>query len=319
MPISAVFATKPINCTEPLCPPFAPKPMPAEHLYPDAPSPADLIEGIKPMPPTARVLARLQHLLADPNSGLDDISALLRLDAPLVTRVIHISNSIMFSRGDRTNTIEEAVNRIGFREIYRLVAVIAAQSICSSPLPAYQMGVDEVWEESVAGALAAEQIAYSLNEDTAVAYTVGLLRSIGRRPINQFLAQRDPKRVLINDLFPNEALGAEIGLLGYSQAEVSAQMLKKWDFTPTIFESIRHQYEPMAAREPYDSMACLLYAARLLASLMQSKQEIPVSEEENEILGLLRLDRNSLLEIMPSLAVAMERARRILSAMKSVR
>lgn len=287
--------------------------------YPDSPTPDQLIEAIKPLPPTARVLSRLQQLLSDPNSGLDDISTLLRLDAPLVTRVIHVSNSIVFRRGEATRTIEEAVNRIGFREIYRLVAVIAAQAISSGPMPAYGMSGEQVWEESVACALAAEHVANHLNEDGSVAYTVGLLRAIGRRPINQYLITKDAAKVLNNDGYPNETVGAEIAVLGYSHAEVAAALLKKWDFPAGTVFPVRHQFAPLSAGPDHETMASILMAARLLAAKLITREEPPVADDEADVLGVLRINRGDLTDMLPRLSVSMERARQITGALKSVR
>lgn len=285
--------------------------------YPDAPTPEHLIEAIKPLPPTARVLARLQHLLSDPNSGLDDIAALLKLDAPLVTRVIHVSNSIVFRRGEPTATIEEAINRIGFREIYRLVAVIAAQAFSSGPLPAYGMSAEAVWEDSVATALAAELISNHINEDGSVAYTVGLLRAIGRRPINAYLQQKQATLLLANHSFPEDYTTSEVSMLGYNQAEIAARLLKRWDFTPGIVEPVRHQCDPLKAPQAYDRMTCLLFAARMLTARFLTHEEIPESLEEAEILADLRLDRIELLSLLGQLETAMERARQITGAMNS--
>src|SRR3954470_15407538 len=92
----------------------------------DYPTPERLVAALGQLPPMAHVLARLQRLLADPNSGLDDIADLIRLDAALTTRIIQISNSVWFGRGMPCRTIVDAVNRVGFREVYHLVAVVAS-------------------------------------------------------------------------------------------------------------------------------------------------------------------------------------------------
>ena len=281
------------------------------HSYPANPNAEDLIVGLRQLPPTARVLARLQHLLADPNSGLDDIAALLRLDAPLVTRIIQISNSVLLRRGEPCRTIEESVNRVGFREIYRLVAMVASKAMVSGPLSSYGMTGDVSWRLSVGCALGAEKIAERLNEDNAVAYTVGLLHAIGRMPINQFLLNTDGKRVLTNEGFPYEHSAAELALLGYTQAEVGAQMLKKWGFASTVVEAVRSQYEPLLASEPHDRMASILHLARLLFAMAFGAGEAPKMPGEDEIFAELRMDRDMLGALVPDLRAGMDRANKI--------
>lgn len=269
--------------------------------YPDHPTAENLIAALRQLPPTARVLSRLQKLLADPNSGLDDVASLIRLDASLTTRIIQISNSVWFGRGNPCKTIEDAVNRVGFREIYRLVAVVASGAMVAGPLAAYGRTTDIIWDESVSCALAAELIADSLSEDTAVAYTAGLLHAIGRQPINHYIETVHRGRVLTDEGFPREHSGSEFALLGFSQADVGATMLDKWDFSTAIVEPIRRQYEPLDAEEPHDRMAAVLFGARLLRTVLLHDDVLGEVPGENDILGHLRISRADLLDLRPVL------------------
>lgn len=265
--------------------------------YPDHPTAENLVAAMRQLPPTARVLSRLQKLLADPNSGLDDVASMIRLDASLTTRIIQISNSVWFGRGNPCKTIEDAVNRVGFREIYRLVAVVASGALVAGPLSAYSRTTDIIWDESVSCALAAELIAESLSEDIAVAYTAGLLHAIGRQPINHYIETVHRGRILTDEGFPREHSGSEFALLGFSQADVGATMLDKWDFSSAIVEPIRRQYDPLEAEEPHDRMAAILFGARLLRTVVLHDDTLGEVPGELEILGHLRIARADLLDL----------------------
>jgi HD-like signal output (HDOD) protein len=284
--------------------------------YPNTPLPEILIAGLRQLPPTARVLARLQQLLMDPNSSLDDISVLLKLDASLVTRIIQISNSILFRRGDACTDIEQSVNRVGFREIYRLVAIVTASNVVAGPLPAYDLAAEQVWTDSIACAIGAELIAQTLNEDTALAYTAGLLHGIGRQPINHFLQNLDKGRRLAGTGFPLDSSHAEFAFFAYTQAEVGARMLKKWDFPEGVIEAVRGQYAPLSAPAPHDRTACMLYAARLLHAQVSTGNEQDAVPDEADILSELRLDRTGLMELAPALERGIEHARTITQSMR---
>lgn len=270
-----------------------------------------LIAAMPQVPPTARVLARLQHLLADPNSSLDDIATLLKLDASLVTRIVAVSNSILYNRGRTCADIEESVNRLGFREIHRIVAVLASKAIVAGALPAYGKSGDDAWRESVACALSAEIIAERLGEDSAAAYTAGLLHGIGRQPISLFLSGVDKSKVLNSAGFPTGYSSAEYAILGFHNAEVAARMLQKWDFSKAIVEAVRAQYSPLAAHEPYDRMASILFTARLLLAISLDGEQPVEGAEETEILTELRITREDLKEMIPALARGLDRAIRI--------
>jgi len=290
--------------------------MPESQAYPNTPLPETLIAAMRQLPPTARVLARLQQLLMDPNSSLDDISVLLRLDASLVTRIIQISNSILFRRGDACTDIEQAVNRVGFREIYRLVAIVTASNVVAGPIPAYGLDADKVWTESICCAIGAELIAQSLNEDAAMAYTAGLLHGIGRLPINHYFQNLDKGRQLANAGFPFDCSHAELAFFAYTQAEVGARMLRKWDFPEGVIEAVRGLYAPLTAPAPHDRSSCMLYASRLLYAQVSTGVEQDAAPDEADILSELRIDRPGLLELAPALERGLEHARKITQAMR---
>ena len=265
-------------------------------------TPERLVAELHQLPPVARVLARLQRLLANSESGIGDVASLIRLDAALATRIIQISNSVWFGRGEACQTIEDAVSRVGFREVYHLVAVMASGAIVAQPLTAYGQDAMTMWRESVACAFAAETIAERLGEDTSVGYTAGLLHGIGRLAIDHHLVTTDGTvKRLADGGFPLDYSGAEFALLGFNQADVGACMLEKWDLAPTIVEPIRYQYEPLEAEEPHDRMAALLYGARLLRTIVCQHQQPAATDDEEEIFGCLRLSRDAVLSALPEL------------------
>jgi len=269
-----------------------------------------LVAALRPLPPTAGVLARLQRLLGDANSGLDDIAELIRLDPALATRVITISNSAFFRRGLPCGTIEEAVNRVGFREVYRVVSVVISRSLVAQALPAYGRDAHRMWRESVACAFAAELLAERLGEEMPVAYVSGLLHAIGRLPINQYLisAAVPGRTVLAEEGFPREHSGAEYALFGFTQADVGAFMLTKWEFTPATVLAVRHQYDPLAAEEPHDRMAAVLYGARLLRTVLCENKPIEEITVDDDILALVRLGSDDVLSHLPELRDEVARA-----------
>lgn len=272
-------------------------------------TPELLVAGLGVLPPTAQILARLQGLLADPNSDLGDVSALLRLDAAMTTRVIRISNSSWYSRGQPCHTIDESVNRIGFREVFQVVSIAASSALVAQPLTAYGRGAISIWRESVACALAGELIAASLNEDTAASFMNGLLHAIGRQAINRYAVSAG--KTLADGGFPRDYSGEEFVLLGYTQADAGACMLKKWNFTAENIQPIRYQYEPLEAAEPHDRLALILYAARLLSTAVCTGQAVPEVPGEEDILDHLRLSRDDIFAQQANLETKLKRAEQI--------
>ena len=84
-------------------------------------TPEDLVREVKHLPSAPKVLPRLKQLLCDGNSAMHEIVAFIRLDPGIAARVLQVGNSAYFSKGVRCFTVEEAVNRVGYDQVYELV------------------------------------------------------------------------------------------------------------------------------------------------------------------------------------------------------
>jgi HD-like signal output (HDOD) protein len=270
---------------------------------------------MRQLPPLNRVLTRLQILLSDTNSSLDDVAELIRLDAAMTTRIIHVSNSAWFGRGGPCHTIAEAVNRIGFREVYYVVAVTAAKAVVAQPLAAYGRNANALWRESIACAFGADLIAQRIGEDPAVAYMAGLLHGVGRVAINHYLTTSGARTSpLVDDGFPVDFSAAEVAVLGFDQAAVGACMLEKWAFDAAIVEPVRHQYDPLAAGDLHDRMAAALCGARLLRTAACAPAAVCKPEEVEDVFGVLRLEAGEVLALLPDVQRQVSRSLEMLGA-----
>jgi HD-like signal output (HDOD) protein len=278
------------------------------------PTPYSLAQALGPIPPSAHVLVQLQRLLADLNSGLEDIANLVRLDAAMATRIIRVSNSAWFGRGLPCQTVEEAVNRIGFREVYHFVAVAASNALVAQPVPAYARDSLGMWMDSVACAFAAETLAGLLGEDAGNAYLAGLLHAIGRLPIDRYLVSQGLTKPFVDEGHPHDHSGAEFALLGFNQGEVGASLLSLWEFPVTIVEPVRHQYDPLGADDSHDRGAALLYAARLLRTAAHGAAALgdEADSAEDAVYALLNLPRAEILECADAVRERLSRTRQLM-------
>eukprot|EP01034_Spumella_vulgaris_P002399 gene2399-3120_t len=66
-----------------------------------------------------------------------------------------MSNSVLFGVRERNDSLEGAVGRVGFQNIYRLVGLSATQQVCQRDLSVYGLKASRLWENAVATAAAA--------------------------------------------------------------------------------------------------------------------------------------------------------------------
>lgn len=224
----------------------------------------DILENVVNLPPTPQVLPKLQRLLRDENAGIHEIVSLLKVDAPMTAQIVRLSNSAFYGNVEAVHSLEDAVNRLGFREVYRVTSVAAACQVLGAAMPLYRYQKGELLENSVACAIIMVEIAArTRRRDLDAAYTTGLLGSIGKVVINQYFVKHgievyaadDPE-----DFYPTH----ERKLFGFDHADAGAAILKRWTFPPEITLPVEYQLRPTQA-PAHVSWTCQLAIARAAA------------------------------------------------------
>jgi Predicted signal transduction protein len=235
-------------------------------------TPEDIVRDLKHLPSAPKVLPRLKQLLTDANSSMSQIVSLIRLDPGIAARVLQVSNSAYYSAGVRCFTVEEAVNRVGYEQVYQLVSYAVASQVLVRPLEVYGIEADDLWTLSVSCALASEILAERSGQDRDVAYTTGLLHLLGKVAIDDWALRNRPGLELADEGFPREAIERERAVLGFTQAETGAALLRSWAFPPSMCEPVRWQYAPRSCASQ-TRMACLLYCAKWIRSVVCAPNE----------------------------------------------
>jgi HD-like signal output (HDOD) protein len=267
-----------------------------------------IVEGVTNLPPTPRILPKLQKLLRDPDSGIHDIISLVKVDAPMTAQIVKLSNSAYYNTGEPVQSLEEAVNRLGFREVYRVTSVAAAQQVMGEALPLYNMGKGELLDNSVSTAvLMVELSSRARRMDLDGAYTMGLLHSIGKVIINQYFLKHGL------ELYGNTAgesvdIMWERRLLGFDNAEVGAAILSKWNFPEDIVAPVKWQLAPLKA-ENHKEMACILAIARSVSHHIKGTAPLPDFAKlhiDRDILAAAGLEADTMVDALADARAGLE-------------
>ena len=218
----------------------------------------EILSQVQKLPPAPAVLPSLLNLLNDPNSNPNEVIALIRVDPSLTAQVLRLSNSVYYGAANTTYDLQEAVGRIGFREVYKLVAVVCGQQLLNHQITQLFLDKGEMWEYSLGTGFIMEQMAQDLGLDASSAYTIGLLHSIGKLVIashpkleySQVFEAVEKERIPVID--------AERKVWGVTHPEVGAALLRKWSFAEDIIVPIAHQDRPALAPR-CRKQACMLH------------------------------------------------------------
>ena len=197
------------------------------------------------LPTSPHIFGRLGMLLSNLNADLEDIVKLASVDAGLTARVIRMSNSVFFRGEASVNTLEDAISRVGFREIHKIVGVAMTDQVFQSGLPVYHLSGTQVWENSVITALATEHLASIVGEDEGLAYTIGLLRPVGKLVLDTMLEIEQPG-VSCPDSETFDLIKWERAWAGITSNEVGALVMEEWRMTSNVYLGVKNHYSPDA-------------------------------------------------------------------------
>jgi HD-like signal output (HDOD) protein len=225
------------------------------------PSPLKLQQIAQQLPASPQVLAQLNELLVDVNSGLDEIADLLRRDTALAARIIRISNSVAYGSAGGIASIEEAVNRVGFSEVYRLTGLAAATQMIDRNLSFYSLTAEQLRNNTLVVAFAMDSLAKASGIDARVAYTAGLMRLVGKLILDHYAKSA----ASLQEHYSRSGLGGlvewEQALFGCTNAEAGAIVMAGWHFPTAITEPLRQHYCIQQPTGAHSRTACLLNIA----------------------------------------------------------
>ncbi|MSU50555.1 MAG: HDOD domain-containing protein [Opitutus sp.] len=205
---------------------------------------AEFLAHAQELPAAPQVLGGLCELLADVNTGLGQISDEIRRDPALAARVIRLSNSVIFGGGGGVSSIDEAVNRVGFAEIIRIVGVATVAGLVDRSLQLYGVEAERLRESLLLHALASEALAAAAAIDPRAAYAAGLLRGVGMMVLDR-TARR---RIATTEIFDQQQFTTyaewERVRFGLTGDEAAAVILDEWRFPPDLVGAIAQHRIP---------------------------------------------------------------------------
>lgn len=196
-----------------------------------------LIKTAKQLPAAPRIMARLHAMLLDVNSGMAQIAALLKRDIALTARIIQVANSPAYNGGG-LGTIEEALHRVGFCEVFRLVGVVANANMADSRLRCYGFDAEKFRDHSLCMGLVAEAIAKRTGADARLAYTAGLLHGVGCVLLDRIARDTMGEAETLPEAGRGHMAEWERSTFGLTHFDVAGVLLRHWELPDAVVDAV---------------------------------------------------------------------------------
>jgi HD-like signal output (HDOD) protein len=201
-----------------------------------------MIGQVSGLPVAGHLHEALTVLLDRPDPDAAQVSALIRQDPGMSSKLLQVASSAFFNTSASVADVETAVMRLGFRTLKNLL-----ESAVFEPLPAHhdrgQVSVASIQRRSHDIARVASSMA-RLPEDAALAYMTGLLCNVGQL----LLLVHSPEWLYLSQAEATRAgtpiHEAERATFSATHAEVGAYLLGLWGLPHVIVQAAAQHHQP---------------------------------------------------------------------------
>ncbi len=222
------------------------------------------IDSVRHLPPAPKVMVELIALFKQPDRDVDQVVRLMSHDPSLTAEILRRCNSSFFGGEEPATDLFEAVLRLGFYELYRIVVAMSSMQAMSLPGINKVLPVEALWQHSAAAAVIAGMVASRMHESEGVAFTAGLLHDVGKI----ILASQEGEkygRLMLNVSASGSSLAeAEKEAFGFDHGEIGARLLTRWGLPSDIVLPVGHHHH-LAGAEPCERLAATVNLADAMA------------------------------------------------------
>ncbi len=206
---------------------------------------------------------RLMAVTSDPASSAQDVMDVILTDQSLCLTVLKISNSVLFGRPHKVDSIKMAVSILGFNEVQKIALAKALINSFSKVAKKHTTSIDKFWEHSFVCGMVARVMAQGLNISQDIAFMGGLIHDIGKLIMLETFAEDyalDWMTVFSSEQMHHD----ELYMFSFTHDQVGGHLLRKWLFPENLIAAVEAHHCPDKATTEKD-VAAIIQLADLLS------------------------------------------------------
>ncbi|QJD91974.1 HDOD domain-containing protein [Duganella dendranthematis] len=256
-----------------------------------------LFQNPTALPTAPKVVEELISSFDKASVSTEEIAKKLSTDPVLSAKLLRLANSAYYHVSRSIGTVEDAVLMLGFVTVRTLVI---SSGLVSGFKTVPGLDLKQFWRYSLHTAVSAKWIAKKTKENTDLAFTIGMMHAIGQLVIHSAAPEQAMALDKVAGPMDARRLDAERASLGYTFADVGAELAKRWKFPVAFSETIVAFPEPHHNGE-LNRLAAVVSLAAWRARVAQAE----LTDEEiaacypTDLAEELGLDDNALIDDMP--------------------
>lgn len=210
-------------------------------------------------------VTRLMDVTSDPECSVKDVVETIHTDPSLCLTILKISNSVLFGRPQRVDSIKMAVVILGFNEVQKIALAKALINSFSKLARKHKPYVDRFWEHSFICGMAAKIISQDLNIAHDNAFMGGLLHDIGKLIMLETFTDNYALERWMTTLSNEDTLHEELQIHSFTHDMLGGQLLQKWLFPENLIAAIAYHHRPDEVAKDKKGIAHIIQLADILS------------------------------------------------------
>lgn len=200
------------------------------------------------LPPLPEILLKLQNLINDPESELEEIARLIETEPVLSGRLIKLANSVLYGGGrEKTEDLSGTVMRLGVKMILDLAYTLQLTNMFNRFKSFDQY---KFWMHSMAVACLTQTLSQKVNlpqEEKEESYVCGLMHDLGIVVFEYLIP--DEYFAFVKSIGPEEASleTLELEKFGIAHPELGARFIRQnWPISPIVITAVENHFHPLS-------------------------------------------------------------------------
>jgi putative nucleotidyltransferase with HDIG domain len=220
--------------------------------------PEKLIDGIQRLAPLPMTVQKLAAALQDEDVPFRQIAGILEYDGAVAANVLKVANSGAYGGRFRTETIRDAVIRLGSANLLNIILGDYLKSL-QPAAPMYSLTENDFWFHSAASSLAVKALTIEA-KPSLIPQSAGiaaLLHDIGKLVIARYMQVDCAAILAVAEEKKIPFVEAERELVGSDHTEIGGEISRKWHFPEEIALAIACHHSPVDDATPMTDVVML--------------------------------------------------------------
>lgn len=220
----------------------------------------DLLAREISLPVCPVVFIKLTEALEHADDRNFNLPAILSADTALTSQVLRAANSAVYGLVRQVRSVDEAIFRIGFRDVWAIAAALKAKEMYRAARPEWSRMADLLWTHALNVAATARALSKRcLDDKSGELFTAGILHDLGKLILHQV----SPQYGLLTDngvLRGHSLILREQDFFGTHHARIGGELLQRWNLPVSLAQLVDHHHDDVSAGAVPKDRALLMLA-----------------------------------------------------------